>query len=437
MADTTTDTAVAPIDAEDDARGGFLRRLYTGAGGIDIIGKSKRWFAVFGTVLAVAILAMVIRGFSLGIDFEGGTRMTMPPGDATEQQVEEVFTGATGVEPAQVQIVGSGEGRIMEVTSESLTDQQINDARVALYETFQPKDNTGTVSPDAVGDSTISESWGSTITERMLIAAGVFLVLVFIYIMIRFERDMAIAAIGGLLVDGVVILGVYALLGLEVTPATIIGLLTVLSFSLYDTVVVFDKVDENTAGFEQSTRRTYGELVNLAVNQTIMRSINTSVSTLLPIIALLVIAVGLLGVGTLADLAVIQFIGIIQGTFSSVLLVAPILVWLKRRQRRYRRHDELVAKARGGEARDASGERDDEPRSGGAADSGDAAVADAAPDRGAARAAARPAAAGAGEDGAAGSRGPRAARRDVVTPRPPREDGDDGETPLTWRPGSR
>ncbi len=425
MSDRTT-TAVAPIEAERAGEPtGFLQRLYTGAGGIDVIGRSRRWFTAFGVVLVIAVAAMLIRGFSLGIDFEGGTRMTMPPEQVTEQQVEQVFEDATGVEPEQVQIVGSGEGRIMEITSASLTDQQIQDARLALYEEFQPKDNTGRVTPDAVGDSTISESWGSTITDRMLLAAGVFMVLVFIYIMIRFERDMAIAAIGGLVVDGVVILGIYALLGLEVTPATIIGLLTVLSFSLYDTVVVFDKVEENTAGFEQSTRRTYGELVNLAVNQTIMRSINTSVSTLLPIIALLVIAVGLLGVGTLADLAVIQFIGIIQGTFSSVLLVAPILVWLKRRQRRFREHDDKVRSARGehpGEP-DVGADADHaQPRDGVARAGGEA------------PAAARSVATPATTDDARDDPTP---RRTVVTPESPRESGDDGDAPLTWRPGSR
>ena len=361
---TTTDTTTEVEDLS------FLRRLYTGAGGIDIVGKRKRWYQIVIATLVIALAAMLIRGFDLGLEFQGGTKMTMPPASVSVEAAEEVFSEATGVEPALVQIVGSGDGQILEITSERLTQEQINAARVGLYDAFSPVTSTGEVSPDAIGDSTVSESWGESITNRMLLAAVVFLALVFAYIAIRFERDMAIAAIAALAIDGIVIMGVYALTGLDVTPATVIGLLTVLSFSLYDTVVVFDKVDENTTGYRQSTRRTYAELANLAVNQTIMRSINTTVSTLLPIAALLIIAVWLLGVGTLQDLAIVQLIGIIQGTFSSIFIATPLVVSMKRRQRDYRAHDELVARARGEQTSDAdsaAASEDDSSR----ADSGD------------------------------------------------------------------
>ena len=354
-----TDSTVA-VDELDRAvaERGFFTRLYTGSGGIDIVGKRRTWYGITAVVLLVCIAAMAIRGFALGIDFEGGTRMTMPPADVTEEQATEVFEDATGVEPKLVQIIGAGDARVLEITSERLGEDAINDARLALYEEFHPVDSNGEATPDAIGDSTVSESWGGSVTERMILAMAVFLALVFAYIAIRFERDMAIAAIGALVVDGIVISGIYALVGFEVTPATVIGLLTVLSFSLYDTVVVFDKVRENTAGFRQSTRRTYAEQVNLAVNQTIMRSINTTVSSLLPLLALMVIAVGLLGVGTLKDLAVVQVIGIVQGTFSSIFLAAPFLVSLKRRQKEYAEHDAKVAEARA--AGTAPAVRDDE-----------------------------------------------------------------------------
>lgn len=353
MTDTTL-KSVTDIDEQDAAVAdrGFLQRLYTGSGGIDIVGKRRTWYGITVAVLVIAIGAMLIRGFSLGIDFEGGTRMTMPPGQVTVEQAEEVFTGATGVEPDLVQIIGSGDARVLEITSERLGEDKINEARVTLFDAFNPVDANGEASADAIGDSTVSESWGGAITERMLLAMAAFLALVFVYIAIRFERDMAISAIAMLLVDGVVIAGIYALIGFEVTPATIIGLLTVLSFSLYDTVVVFDKVMENTAGFRQSTRRTYAEQVNLSTNQVIMRSINTTVSTLLPILALMIIAVGLLGVGTLKDLALVQLIGIIQGTLSSIFLASPLLVSLKSRQKAYREHDAKVAAARAGELAD-------------------------------------------------------------------------------------
>lgn len=332
--------------------GSAISRLYTGEGGIDFVGRTKLWYAITAGILAASILLIVFRGFSLGIDFEGGTKMNMPDSNYSIEQVEEVFTDATGVTPEQVQVVGAGDSRMVEINAERLSDEQIDKARVALFEKFQPKDQTGEATPDAVGDSTVSESWGSTITNRMLISMVVFLVLTFAYIAVRFERDMSIAAIAALLVDIVVISGIYSLVGFEVTPATVIGLLTVLSFSLYDTVVVFDKVRENTAGFEASKRRTYADQANLAVNQTVMRSISTTVISALPIIALMVVAVWMMGVGTLKDLALIQLIGVIEGALSSVFLATPILVSLKRRNKKMREHEQAVMDYRAGKLND-------------------------------------------------------------------------------------
>lgn len=387
----------ASLDAE--SKESFFQRLYTGAGGFNIVGRAKLWYQIAGVVLLISIAAMGIRGFSLGIDFEGGTRMTMPPASVTTEQAEKVFDEATGVKPELVQIIGSGDGRILEITSTRLTEDQINKARVALNEAFKPVDASGEQTPDAIGDSTVSESWGQAITDRMLLAGAVFLALVFAYIAVRFQRDMAIAAILALFVDGIVIMGIYALIGLDVTPATIIGLLTVLSFSIYDTVVVFDKVDENTAGYRNSKRRTYGELVNLAINQTIMRSINTSVSTLLPIAALMIIAVGLLGVGTLKDLALVQLIGIVQGTFSSIFLAAPILVTLKSFQKQFKDHDREVA-----EYRTSSEKSEDTDAESEVAEAGQSSLATAAS---------------------------ASKRRQVSTPEAP----ETGNRPLSWRPG--
>lgn len=325
-----------------------MSRLYTGEGGIDFVGRSKLWYTITAITLAICALLIAFRGFSLGIDFEGGTKMNMPDANYSVAQVEEVFSQSTGVNPQLVQVVGSGDSRMVEINSERLTEEQISKARVALFDAFQPKDLTGTATPDAVGDSTVSESWGSTITNRMIISMVAFLVLTFAYIAIRFERDMSIAAITALLVDIVVISGIYSLVGFEVSPATVIGLLTVLSFSLYDTVVVFDKVKENTAGFEASKRRTYAEQANLAVNQTVMRSISTTVISALPIIALMIIAVWMMGVGTLKDLALVQLIGVIEGALSSVFLATPILVSLKRRQKKIRAHEKSVMDFRAG-----------------------------------------------------------------------------------------
>lgn len=336
-------------------------RLYTGEGGVDFIGRSRLWYWITVVLLVLSIGGIALRGFDLSIDFEGGTKMNMPAGELVAEQVEETFTEATGIAPELTQIVGAGDARTLEINSERLNQGQIDSARLAIYEQYQPLDAQGTPSPDAIGDSTVSESWGSTITQRMLIAMIVFLVLAFAYIAFRLEREMAAAAMAALAVDGVIIAGIYALIGLEVSPATVIGLLTVLAFSIYDTVIVFDKVRENTAGVLDSRRRTYAEEANLAVNQTIMRSISTSVISALPIIALMVVAVWMMGVGTLRDLALIQFIGVVVGVFSSIFLATPILVTLMNRRKDVTAHNRVVAAHRNGEDPE-SGDMDTDPK---------------------------------------------------------------------------
>ncbi|MCS5479076.1 protein translocase subunit SecF [Corynebacterium sp. YIM 101645] len=325
-----------------------FQRLYTGEGGVDFIGRSRLWYWITAALMVISIAAIGIRGFDLSIDFEGGTKLNMPAAELVVEEVEETFIEATGVTPEITQIVGAGDSRTLEINSERLTTAQVDSAREAIYEEFQPLDSSGTPSPDAIGDSTVSESWGSTITQRMLIALGVFLALVFLYIAFRLEREMAAAAMLSIVVDGVLIAGIYALFGLEVSPASVIGLLTVLSFSIYDTVIVFDKVRENTEGYLGSRRATYAEEANLAVNQTVMRSISTSVIAALPIIALMIVAVWLMGVGTLKDLALIQLIGVIEGIFSSLFLATPLLVTLVNRRKDTKKHNAEVAAYRAG-----------------------------------------------------------------------------------------
>lgn len=323
-----------------------FERMYSREGAVDFMGRRKTWYGITVGLVIVAVLAMLLRGFNLGIDFEGGTKIAMPAGDLVAEEVEETFTEATGVTPELTQIVGAGDARTLEINSEHLTQEQIDQARQAIFEKYQPEDAEGNPSADAIGDSTVSESWGDTITKRMLLAMGAFLIAAAIYVALRLQREMALAAMIALLVDGVVIMGIYALFGLEITPAMIIGLLTVLTFSIYDTVIVFDKVKENTSGVLDSRRSTYAEEANLALNQTVVRSISTSVISALPIIALMVVAVWMLGVGTLRDLALIQLIGVIEGVFSSLFLATPLLVSLVERQGKYKRHNEEVAQYR-------------------------------------------------------------------------------------------
>lgn len=334
--------------AAEAAKHGFFVRLYTGTGAFEVMGKRKLWYTISGLIVAVAVGAMVIRGFTFGIDFEGGTKVSFPRGEgqATTQQVETVFSDTIGRAPDSVVVVGSGNDATFQIRSETLSNDEMIKLRTALFDAFQPVGSNGQPSEQAVSDSAVSETWGGQITQKALIALVVFLVLAAIYITIRYERFMAIAALATLGFDLVVTAGVYALVGFEVTPATVIGLLTILGFSLYDTVIVFDKVEENTDGFEHSTRRTFAEQANLAVNQTFMRSINTSLISVLPILALMVIAVWLLGVGTLMDLALVQLVGVIVGTYSSIYFATPLLVSLRERTDVVRKHTRRVLNRR-------------------------------------------------------------------------------------------
>jgi preprotein translocase subunit SecF len=215
-----------------------------------------------------------------------------------------------------------------------------------LFDAFHPKGTDGKASKQAISDSAVSETWGDQITKKALIALVVFLVLVSLYITVRYERYMAISALTTMVFDLTVTAGVYSLVGFEVSPATVIGLLTILGFSLYDTVIVFDKVEENTHGFQHTTRRTFAEQANLAINQTFMRSINTSLISVLPVLSLMVVAVWLLGVGTLKDLALVQLVGIMVGTYSSIFFATPLLVTLRERTELVRSHSHRVVRRR-------------------------------------------------------------------------------------------
>ena len=327
-------------------RHGFFIRLYTGTGAFEVVGRRKMWFAVSGVIIAIAIASIAIRGFNFGIDFEGGTKVSFPRGEATVQQVEDVFRTTLGSEPEQVVTVGNGASATVQIRSEMLSNDQTAKLKDALFNEFHPVGADGKPSKQAISDSAVSSTWGGQITKKALIALGVFLVIVSLYITIRYERYMALSALVTMFFDIITTAGVYSLVGFEVTPATVIGLLTILGFSIYDTVIVFDKVEENTHGFQHTTRRTFAEQANLAVNQTFMRSINTSLISVLPIASLMVVAVWLLGVGMLKDLALVQLVGIIVGTYSSIFFATPLLVTLRERTELVRTHTRRVLRRR-------------------------------------------------------------------------------------------
>lgn len=367
------DTAEAPA-AGTPRRRSRLDALYRGNGGLDIVGRSKTWYAVFGAALIICILSMVIRGFNFGIDFEGGTSVQLPAtganGPIETAQVEETYQQTLGFPATTVQSAGQGATSTIIIRSERLDIAQVVALREALFDRFQPLGVTGAPDPNAISDSAVSASWGGEITQQALIALAVFLVLVTIYLSFYFERRMAFAALVALANDIIITAGVYSLVGFEVSPATVIGLLTILGFSLYDTVVVFDKVRENTRGLLGLTRRTYAEAANLAVNQTLMRSLNTSLIAALPLIGLFVIGVVLLGVGVLGDLALVQLVGTIVGAASSVLLATPVVVDLAMRDKRWAAQAEKVAARRAKAARRAAAPAGDGDGSGASGTSG-------------------------------------------------------------------
>jgi preprotein translocase subunit SecF len=331
---------------ERSTRSSFFSRLYTGTGAFDIVGHRKRWYLVFGTLVLICIASMVFRGFNLGIEFEGGTQIQFSTvgitGDASTLNVDKVIFDAVGAKPASVQVAGSGTSQTVQVRTETLTAAQQQQAKQALFDAYHPRGANGQPDANAISETAVSSSWGGEITTQALIALAVFLVLVSIFLAVYFERSMAIAAVVALIHDLVVTAGVYSIVGFEVSPSTVIGLLTILGFSLYDTVVVFDKVKENGRGLLGLTRRTYPETANLALNQTLMRSINTSLIAVLPVLGLLIVGVGVLGVGTLADLALVQMVGIIAGALSSIFLATPVLVDLKMRDARFQQQANRV-----------------------------------------------------------------------------------------------
>jgi preprotein translocase subunit SecF len=325
--------------ATKTAKGSVFYRLYTGTGAFDIVGKRRRFYIFFGVIVAVCLVSIIVRGFSFSIEFEGGTQIQLPAngvhGTISTQQASKAYVDALGKQPASVQLVGRGSSASLQIRSDALNQDQVSKLETTLFNELQPLDSAGKPSQQAISDSTLSSSWGGQISRQAIIGLIIFLVLVTVFLTIYFERWMALAALIALANDLIVTAGVYSIVGFQVSPATVIGLLTILGFSLYDAVVVFDKVRENTRGLLGLTRRTFAEEANLALNQTLMRSINTSLIALLPVLGLLVVGVGVLGVGTLTDLALVQLVGMLVGAASSLLLATPLLVDFKMRQPAY------------------------------------------------------------------------------------------------------
>jgi preprotein translocase subunit SecF len=296
-------------------------RLYTGEVSYDFVGRKRIWYAASAAILLVSVGALLFRGLNFGIEFRGGAEFRVPQAQCSVAEAREAIGGVVTAEPI-VQELGNGEVRVQ---TETLTATEADEVNSRLAEACD-------VPPEEISRQVIGPTWGGEVTDKALTALVVFLALVVVFISIAFEFKMAIAAFVALLHDIVITVGLYALVGFEVTPATVIGLLTILGYSLYDTIVVFDSLRENTRGLQGGTRMTYSEAANLSVNQTLVRSINTSVIALLPVGAILFVGAYGLGAGVLKDLSLVLFVGIAASTFSSIFIATPLLADLKERE---------------------------------------------------------------------------------------------------------
>lgn len=305
-------------------RRGPLGRLYHGETDIDFLGRAKQCFIVSALVIVSGLGLLVTRGLNLGIDFEGGTSWTVPGGVAVEDARE--VMSSFGVPDAEIQILGGVEGEQLRVQAEPGLDTDA--VRVALAQ-------QAGVDPTEVQVTDVSPSWGSQITEKALRALAFFLVAIMIYISLRFEWRMAVATLVALVHDILFTLSVYSLTGFEVTPATVVAILTILGYSIYDGIVVFDRVDENARLLATSGATTYSTMVNDSLNQVLMRTLNTSITALLPVTSLLIVGSFVLGAATLQEFALALLVGLAASAYSSPLIASPVLAWLKEKEPRY------------------------------------------------------------------------------------------------------
>ena len=301
---------------------GLGGRLYRGETSVEFIGRRRRWYTVSVLFILISIGALAVQGLHLGIEFKGGSSFTVTTQSPSVTEARAAVEEAGVTSEAIVQLVGDNKVRVQTGSLEQAQNNAVQDALAAKF----------SVSASTIDTQIIGPSWGEEITRKALYGLFGFLLVVMIYLAMALEPKMAVSAIVAVIHDVFITVGIYALVGFDVTPATIIGFLTILGYSLYDTVVVFDKVRENTKAITSTSTKTYSQAVNLAVNQTIVRSTNTSIVALLPVASILFVGAGLLGAGTLKDLSLALFIGLLVGTYSSIFIAPPILAQLREKE---------------------------------------------------------------------------------------------------------
>ena len=301
---------------------GLGGRLYRGETSIDFIGNRRRWYSISALFILASIAALTLQGLHLGIEFKGGSSFTVTKTNASIEDAR-AAVATVGV-PGEiiVQNIGTDKVRVQTAALDIAQNNAVQDALAAKF----------LVSTENIDTQIIGPSWGKEITRKALYGLFGFLICVMLYLAMAFEPKMSFAAIVAVIHDVFITVGIYALVGFDVTPATVIGFLTILGYSLYDTVVVFDKIRENTRTITASSKSTFSQATNLAVNQTLVRSFNTSLIALLPVGSILFVGAGLLGAGTLKDLSLALFIGLAVGTYSSIFIAPPVLAQLRERE---------------------------------------------------------------------------------------------------------
>ena len=378
-------------DAPQVKKASLAHRLYNGETTFDFVGRRRVWFIFSAIVVFAGLLSLGTQGLNLGIDFEGGTSWEVPaPGVSVAEARDAVRPFGLG--DATIQTIGDDRIRVASDNESPEDQERISRALAELA--------GADISQVSVND--VGPSWGRAVTNKARNALVVFFILISIYISLRFEWKMAVAALAAVVHDIFVTVGVYSISRFEVTPATVVAFLTILGYSLYDTIVVFDKVEENTKGLAASGRFTYSDTVNLSMNQVLMRSLNTSIVAVMPIVSILVIGAGVLGATTLNDFGLALLIGLLTGAYSSIFVASPILAMLKEREPRY------------------AGIRQRLTAKGGA---------------GLLTPAAAAALAGGGGGGATAAPRPRQGAKPAGRSRPAASDGDDGEVLIPSRPG--
>lgn len=323
--------------------------LYTGRRSFDFVGRRKLWYVIAAVLILASIVGPLIRGgFEFGIEFRGGSQFQIERVADPDQAVgEDAVRSVVPELLPRVTVVGTDSVRIQ---TDTVTDDQALEIKDALATAYD-------VPVDQVNASFIGATWGADITAQSIRALIVFIVLAGVLMALYFRTwKMSLAAMVALFHDLIITAGIYGILGFEVTPAAVIGFLTILGYSLYDTVVVFDKIRENTTEDAESSKRTFAESVNLAVNQTLVRSINTSVVAVLPVAAILFIGAFVLGAGTLRDISLALFIGILVGAYSTIFIAAPLYAQLREREPAIVKQRQRIEAARRSEAAEATQE---------------------------------------------------------------------------------